>query len=101
MSFGRGFTLVAVIIGAVAIVLGVICAVITFRTRTFLAESSSASGQVIGIVLRESCDEDETGIGPAQPSTPRGYGSPPPMDGRSSSCQAQPATRRPITKATL
>ncbi|HEY5788032.1 MAG TPA: DUF3592 domain-containing protein [Microlunatus sp.] len=61
MSFGRGFTLVAVILSAVAIVLGVICGVITFRTRAFLAESSSASGQVIGVVSRQSCDEDDDG----------------------------------------
>ena len=48
MSFGRGFTLVAVILGVIAIVLGVVCAVITLRTRAFLAESSSASGEVVG-----------------------------------------------------
>lgn len=61
MSFGRAFTLVAVIIGAVAVVLGVVCGVIIVRTQAFLADSSSASGQVIGLVSRQSCDEDDDG----------------------------------------
>lgn len=61
MSFGRGFTLVAVILGAVAVVLGVICGVMVVRTRAFLADSSSVSGQVIGLVSRQSCDQDDDG----------------------------------------
>ncbi len=61
MSFGRAFTLVAVILGVVAIVLGVICGVMVVRTRAFLADSTSASGFVIGLVPRESCDEDNDG----------------------------------------
>jgi hypothetical protein len=61
MSFGRGFTLVAVILGVIALILGVVCGVIALRTQAFLAESTSATGQVIGLVPRESCDEDDDG----------------------------------------
>ena len=61
MSFGRAFALVAVILGLIAIVLGVVCGVITLRTRAFLAESTSVSGEVIGLVSRESCDKDDDG----------------------------------------
>jgi hypothetical protein len=61
MSFGRGFTLVAAILGLIAIVLGLVCGVTAFRTRAFLTESTSAPGEVIGIVPRESCDEDDDG----------------------------------------
>jgi uncharacterized protein DUF3592 len=58
MSFGRAFRLVAIILGAVTLVLGVICGVLIFRTRAFLADSSTASGQVVNLVPRESCDRD-------------------------------------------
>ena len=47
MSFGRAARIVAVILGAVAVVLAVICGVIVVRTQAFLADSSVASGQVI------------------------------------------------------
>lgn len=49
------------VLGAVAVILGVICGVIVFRTQAFLADSISASGQVIGLVSRQSCDEDDDG----------------------------------------
>ena len=61
LSFGRGLTLVAVILGVIAIVLGVVCGLISLRTRAFLAESTSAASQVIGLVPRESCDEHDDG----------------------------------------
>jgi hypothetical protein len=61
MSFGRAFRLVAIILGAVTLVLGVICGVTVVRTQAFLADSSSASGQVIGLVPRQSCDTDDDG----------------------------------------
>ena len=61
MSFGRAFTLVAVGLGAIALVLGVISGVIVVRTQAFLAESSIATGQVIGLVPRTSCEEDDDG----------------------------------------
>ncbi len=61
MSFGRAARLVAVILGVVAVVLGVICGVLVVRTQAFLADSSIASGQVIGLVSRQSCDEDDDG----------------------------------------
>ena len=59
MSFGRWFTLVAAILGVIAVVLGVICGVIVVRTQAFLDESSSASGRVISLVPRQSCDSDD------------------------------------------
>jgi hypothetical protein len=43
MSFGRWFTLVAVILGVVAIVLGVICGVITVRVHRIAALLALAS----------------------------------------------------------
>ena len=58
MSSGRVFTLVAVILGVIAVVLGVICSVIIVRTQDFLSDSSTASGRVIGLVPKESCDQD-------------------------------------------
>jgi hypothetical protein len=61
MSFGRAFRLVAIILGVLTVVLGVICGVIVVRTQAFLADSSSASGQVIGLVPRQSCDTDDDG----------------------------------------
>ena len=61
MSFGRAFRLVAIILGAVTVVLGVICGVIVVRTQAFLADSNSTSGQVIGLVPRQSCDTDDDG----------------------------------------
>ena len=61
MSFGRWFTLVAVILGAVTVILAVVCGVIVVRTQAFLADSSTASGQVIGLVSRQSCDTDDDG----------------------------------------
>ncbi len=51
----------AAILGGIAIVLGVVCAVLVVRTQEFLSDSSSASGEVIGLVSRQSCDEDEDG----------------------------------------
>ena len=59
MSFGRAFRLVALALGVVTVVLGVLCGVLTFRTRTFLAGSSTAPGQVVGLVERESCDHSD------------------------------------------
>jgi Protein of unknown function (DUF3592) len=61
MSFGRAFRLVAIILGAVTVILAVICSVIVVRTQAFLADSSSASGQVVGLVPRQSCDTDDDG----------------------------------------
>lgn len=61
MSFGRGFTIVAVALGAVAVVLGVVCGVIVVYTRAFLADSVSASGQVVALLPRQSCDTDDDG----------------------------------------
>ncbi len=61
MSIGRGFRIAAVILGALALVLGVVCGVMVLRTRAFLADSSVASGQVIQLVPRQSCTEDEDG----------------------------------------
>lgn len=61
VSIGRGFRLVAVILGALALVMGVVCGVVAFRTRAFLADSSSASGQVIQLVSRQSCSQDDDG----------------------------------------
>jgi Protein of unknown function (DUF3592) len=61
MSFGRAARLVAVLLGIVAVVLGVICGVMVVRTQAFLADSTSTSGRVIGLVPRESCDRDEDG----------------------------------------
>lgn len=61
MSFGRAFTLAAVVLGVIAIVLGVICSVSVVRTRTFLDDSATASGRVVGLVPRESCDQDDSG----------------------------------------
>lgn len=51
----------AVILGAVTVILAVICVVIVVRTQAFLAESSVASGEVLGLVSRQSCDEDDDG----------------------------------------
>ena len=51
----------AIILGAVTVVLAVICGVIIVRTQAFLADSSSAAGHVIGLVPRQSCDEDDDG----------------------------------------
>jgi Protein of unknown function (DUF3592) len=59
MSFGRAFRLVAIILGAITLVLGVVCGVVAFRTRAFLADSTTASGQVIGLVSRQSCDHTD------------------------------------------
>jgi hypothetical protein len=61
MSFGRVFALVAVGFGVIVVVLGVICGVFVVRTQAFLAESSSATGRVIALVARETCDEDNYG----------------------------------------
>jgi Protein of unknown function (DUF3592) len=61
MSFGRAFRLVAIILGALTVILGVICGVIVVRTQAFLADSSSTSGQVLGLVPRQSCDTDDDG----------------------------------------
>ena len=61
MSFGRAARIVAVILGAAAVILAAICGVIVVRTQAFLADSSVASGQVIGLVSRQSCDEDDDG----------------------------------------
>lgn len=61
MSIGRVLTIVAVGFGVIAVVLGVISGVIVVRTQAFLAESSSATGRVIGLVPRTSCDEDDDG----------------------------------------
>ena len=47
------------ILGALAIVLGVVCGVVVFRTRAFLADSSIASGQVIQLVSRQSWTQDD------------------------------------------
>jgi Protein of unknown function (DUF3592) len=71
MSFGRAFTLVAVILGAIAVILAVICSVIVVRTQTFLSESSIASGRVVGLVPRESCDQDEPDRGCTTAYAPR------------------------------
>jgi len=59
MSFGRVFRLVALVLGAVTLVLAVVEVVVVVRTREFLAESSTATGQVIELVPRQSCDERE------------------------------------------
>lgn len=61
VSFGRGFAIVAAALGVVTIVLGVICGVSVVRTQAFLAESLSASGEVIGLVSRQSCEERDGG----------------------------------------
>ena len=49
----------AIVLGAITLVLGVVCAVVVLHTRSFLADSSSASGRVIGLVSRQSCDHDD------------------------------------------
>jgi len=59
MSFGKAFRLVAIILGAITLVLGVICGVLVFRTRAFVADSSTAPGQVTDLVPRRSCDHDD------------------------------------------
>jgi hypothetical protein len=61
LSFGRAFRIAAVGLGAVALVMGVICGLSVHRNREFLAVSSTAPGEVIGLVSRESCDEDDEG----------------------------------------
>jgi preprotein translocase subunit SecF len=61
MSFGRAFTLVAVIFGVLTVVMGVICGVFVVRTQAFLSESTVAPGRVVSLVPRESCDEDDRG----------------------------------------
>ena len=59
MSFGRAFRLVALALGGVTVVLGVVCGVLTFRTHAFLTGSSTAPGRVVGLVERESCDHSD------------------------------------------
>lgn len=61
MSFGRLATIVAVGLGVVAVVLAVVTGVIIVRTQGFLSDSVSTSGEVIGLVPRQSCDEDDDG----------------------------------------
>lgn len=61
MSFGRIFTIVAVGLGAIALILTVITVVIVVRTQAFVSESSTSSGQVINLVPRQSCDKDDDG----------------------------------------
>jgi preprotein translocase subunit SecF len=61
MTFGRAFRLVAILLGAVTVILAVICGVMVVRTQAFLAASSTTSGQVIGLVPRQSCDTDDDG----------------------------------------
>ena len=61
MSFGRAFRLAAVVLGLVALVLGVVCSVTVVRTRAFLAESSTTEGRVVALVPRESCSQDDSG----------------------------------------
>ncbi|SDU98704.1 Protein of unknown function [Microlunatus sagamiharensis] len=59
MSFGRGFRLVAVALGGLAVVLTIVCVVDVVRTRAFLAESAVATGQVVELVERQSCRDDD------------------------------------------
>lgn len=60
MSFGRAFRLVAVALGAVTLVLAVVCGVTVLRTRSFLAGSTTAPGQVVALDARQSCDHDQS-----------------------------------------
>ncbi|SER17799.1 DUF3592 domain-containing protein [Microlunatus flavus] len=59
MSFGRAFRLVAVALGGLAVVLTIICVVNVVRTRAFLADSVVATGQVVELVARQSCEDDQ------------------------------------------
>ena len=59
MSFGRAFTLVAVILGVLTIGVGVVCGVVVVQTRSFLDESTVTSGQVIELVSRQSCEVED------------------------------------------
>ena len=50
---------VAIILGAITIVLGVICGVVVVRTRAFVADSITAPGQVTDLVPRQSCEHGD------------------------------------------
>jgi hypothetical protein len=55
------FTLLAAILAGVAIILLVIAAGLVLSTRSFLADSSTATGTVVELVPRQSCSEDDDG----------------------------------------
>ncbi len=59
MSFGRAFRLVAIILGVVTLVLGVVCGITVVRTRSFVAGSTTATGRVVDLVSRQSCSDDD------------------------------------------
>lgn len=63
MSIGRAFRLAALVLGAITLVLAAIEVVVVVRTRSFLAESITAPGQVVALEPRESCStrKDEGG----------------------------------------
>jgi preprotein translocase subunit SecF len=63
MSIGRAFRIVAIALCAITLVLAAVEVVVVVRTRSFLAESSTAPGQVVGLEPRQSCSsrEDERG----------------------------------------
>lgn len=60
-TMGRVLALLAAILAAVSLILIIIAGVLVLRTRTFIADSVTATGTVIEMVPRQSCDRDEDG----------------------------------------
>lgn len=63
MSIGRILRLVALGLGGLTAVMTIICVVNVVRTRAFLADSVVATGQVVELISRQSCEDDEDDAG--------------------------------------